>query len=699
MEHQVHHRRTKQAFDASALSGIEPILESMPGGFFIYYADGDEELLYINSAVLRIFGCDTKEEFCRLTGYTFRGMVHPDDIDEVERSIQSQIANSIYDFDYVEYRIIQKDGTIRWIEDYGHFVHTEAYGDIFYVFIDDSTERLKKHMNELEKMNEELRAVYAREIQYRKAILYDAVSFFEVNLTKDKFLSAYTQLQDGQTKDCFEHSGILRFEKYSDYVRFWMKGMNLEEAEGYAKFISADRLIRCYSKGELEQTYDGWMTDSAGKRRLYHYIFLLGKNEYTGDVIAMAVTKDLTEQIQRQNLLKSALNQAQTASIARNTFLQNMSHDIRTPLNAIIGYTVLAGKHKADEDRIDNYLNQIRAAGEQLLAIVNESLEVTRMESGKVNLVENIAMLNDLLEELGRLIQPQANVKKIQFTIDKSRVSHDVVYMDFLRVKEILFQLLDNAIKYTEPNGRVALTVTEEDVQLRHYGKYQFIVEDNGRGISQAFMRDLFQPFKRERNTTKSGVLGTGLGLSVVKSLVDLMEGDIAVESAEGKGSRFTVNLLLRLSDEVPGREQAKPCLEQADLRGKRILLVEDNEINREIAQELLTDEGYRVETANDGSIAVEMVKNAKPRYYDLILMDIQMPVMDGHRAAKAIRALENREQASIPIIALSANTFTEDYRRSIEAGMDAHVPKPIQIEELQETIRNVLTRFYLVRE
>ena len=376
-----------------------------------------------------------------------------------------------------------------------------------------------------------------------------------------------------------------------------------------------------------------------------------------------------------------------------------MSHDIRTPLNAIIGYTVLAGKHKADEDRIDNYLNQIRAAGEQLLAIVNESLEVTRMESGKVNLVENIAMLNDLLEELGRLIQPQANVKKIQFTIDKSRVSHDVVYMDFLRVKEILFQLLDNAIKYTEPNGRVALTVTEEDVQLRHYGKYQFIVEDNGRGISQAFMRDLFQPFKRERNTTKSGVLGTGLGLSVVKSLVDLMEGDIAVESAEGKGSRFTVNLLLRLSDEVPGREQAKPCLEQADLRGKRILLVEDNEINREIAQELLTDEGYRVETANDGSIAVEMVKNAKPRYYDLILMDIQMPVMDGHRAAKAIRALENREQASIPIIALSANTFTEDYRRSIEAGMDAHVPKPIQIEELQETIRNVLTRFYLVRE
>lgn len=177
MDYEVYHKRMRPAFDAYTLSSIEPILEGMPGGLFIYHADGDEELMYINSAVLRIFGCDTEEEFRSLTGYTFRGMVHPEDIDEVERSIQSQIANSIYDFDYVEYRIIQKDGTIRWIEDYGHFMHTEAYGDIFYVFIDDSTERLKNRMSELEKMNEELRTIYARESQYRKAILYDAVSF------------------------------------------------------------------------------------------------------------------------------------------------------------------------------------------------------------------------------------------------------------------------------------------------------------------------------------------------------------------------------------------------------------------------------------------------------------------------------------------------------------------------------------------
>lgn len=691
--HDISHNRKKPAFDTRTISSMEPILEGMPGGLFIYCADGDEELLYLNSAVLRIFGCDTEEEFRGLTGYTFRGMVHPEDIDAVEASIQRQIANSIYDFDYVEYRIIQKDGTIRWIEDYGHFMHTDAYGDIFYVFIDDSTERLKNRMNELEKMNEELRTVYAKENQYRKAILYDAIAFFEINLTKDKFLSAYIQMQDGQLKDFFEYLGIPPFERYSEYVRFWMKDMDHGEGEVYAKFIDADRLIRCYSKGELEQTYDGWVTDAAGRRHLYHYAFLLGRNEYTGDVVTMAITKDMTEQVQRQHLLKSALSQAQTASIARNTFLQNMSHDIRTPLNAIIGYTELARKHKTDGVKLDNYLNQIRVAGEQLLAIVNESLEVTRMESGKVSLVENIVMLGDLLAEIERTMRPQAEEKGIRLTIDRPQVQHGVVYMDFLRMKEVLLQLLDNAVKYTEPNGRVTLTVAEEDAKLNHYGKFQFIVEDNGRGISRKFMKDLFQPFQRENNTTKSGVLGTGLGLSVVKSLVDLMEGSVAVESEEGKGSRFVVSLLLKLPEGLPEQDRKQSILGPEDLKGKRILLVEDNEINREIAQELLVDEGYIVETAEDGRAALEMVRNSKPQYYALILMDIQMPVMDGHKAARAIRALDDRELANIPIIALSANAFAEDYKRSIEAGMDAHVPKPIRIEELQETIRSVLGR------
>ena len=317
------------------------------------------------------------------------------------------------------------------------------------------------------------------------------------------------------------------------------------------------------------------------------------------------------------------------------------------------------------------------------------------MESGKVYLVENIVVLDDLLADLERTIHPLAEGRRLQFVIDRSGVHTDVMYMDFLRMKEILFQLLDNAVKYTEPDGRVALTVVEEDLKLNHYGRFRFVVEDSGKGISPEFEKDLFQPFRREKNTTESGVLGTGLGLSVVKNLVDLMEGSITVESEEGKGSKFTVSLLLKLSEETAGGNRARCLPDREELKGKRILLVEDNEINREIAQELLTDEGYIVETANDGSIALEMVRKAEPYYYALILMDIQMPVMDGHKATKAIRELEDRELAGIPIIALSANAFAEDYKRSIEAGMDAHIPKPIRIEELQEAIREVLGRFH----
>lgn len=278
--------------------------------------------------------------------------------------------------------------------------------------------------------------------------------------------------------------------------------------------------------------------------------------------------------------------------------------------------------------------------------------------------------------------------------IDRSQVRHNVIYIDDIRMKEILFQLLDNALKYTQQGGLVRLTVIETEAKMSRYAQFVFTVEDNGRGIAQEFRKDLFQPFERERNTTKSGVLGTGLGLSVVKNLVELMDGSIEVESNVGQGSRFRIRLLLKVPEEL---SEENPILVDSDssinLEGKRILLVEDNEINREIAQELLMDEGYLVETANDGSVAVEMIKNASPSYYSLVLMDIQMPVMDGYTATREIRALQDEKLARIPIIALSANAFAEDYKRSIEAGMDAHVPKPIQMEELQETIRHVLGR------
>ena len=684
------------SFDERMLSVIERISDRMPGGFFIYRAGGREEVLYLNKAVLRIYGCDTEEEFRELTGYNFPGMVHPDDIDAVEKSISNQISGSQYDLDYVEYRIIQKSGKIRWVQDYGHFVHTQMYGDVFYVFIDDSTDRMQTRMKQLELVNNELREVYARELQYRKAILHDAIFFFEANLTKDKMITTtFPEIGVDAQMDYPEEAEKKQVKKYSDYVKERECSIGLDSIDGYRQFFDAKRLIRCCEKGDVEQTYDVWMMDTHGRKQLCHYIFLLGKNINTGDVVALSVAKDITEIMERQKLLQSALRQAQAANIARDTFLVNMSHDIRTPLNAIIGFTELLRNHRSEPDKVDAYLDKIQSSSEQLVSILNETLEITRMESGRVNLIESECDLQDLLMEVKKSMQPVMKTKSIHFVVDCSKVQHFAVVADFIRIKEILMQLLDNAAKYMKPNGIITMTVIEMKTDLKGYKKYCFIVEDNGIGISEEFKEELFDPFKRESNTTQSGVLGIGLGLTVVRNFVEMMEGDIQVDSKLGQGSKFTVSLLLRLQT-TPKKHELKTAEhphKSKQSKKRRLLVVEDNQINCEIAEELLKDKGYLVETASNGKIALETVKQSEPGYFDAILMDIQMPVMDGYEATRAIQALENQELAQIPIIALSANAFAEDYQKSIDAGMAAHFPKPININSLHELIREVLER------
>lgn len=525
-----------QNFDEKSIPMMELILEGMPGGFFIYHADGEEELIYANKAILRIFGCNTEEEFRELTGYTFKGMVYPDDVDSVEESIAAQVANSIYDLDYVEYRIIQKDGSVRWVEDYGHFLHTEAYGDVFMVFIEDATDRMKQRMHSLEKVNEELRNVNVRESQYKKAILYDAVTFFEVSLSKDRFISDPLPLVEGKVYNLFEYMDPKPFKKYTDYIEFCSNNIPKEHVEEFRHYFDIGRLVGCYERGELEQTFECWTMDTMGRKRLCSYILLLGKNEYTDDVVTLFVVKDITDQIEKQNLLQTALQRAETANLARNTFLSNMSHDIRTPLNAIIGYTELIRNHITESDKISEYNRKIRVSGEQLLSIVDESLEITRMESGKVNLVESACHLDELLSDVEKTIMGEIPAKSLHFFVDRSRVHRLAVIADYMRIKEILCQLLDNAVKYTNPGGNIHLTAEEMDIDFPGFGQYRFIVEDDGIGISEEFMDCLFDPFKRESNTTQSGVPGTGLGLTVVKNMVDLMDGDIKVESRPGKG-------------------------------------------------------------------------------------------------------------------------------------------------------------------
>lgn len=679
------------SFNEHTLPVIEQISEGMPGGFFIYHADGDEELIYINDAMLRIFGCDTREEFRELTGYTFRGIVHPEDIDKVEASIRSQIADSREDLDYVEYRIIRKDGTVRWVEDYGHVVHTDTYGDLFYVFIEDATERMNRRMAEIERVNEALYTAHLREDYFKKAILYNAVSFVEINLTRDEFISASVLNEEGQVQNLFTYMGITPFEKYSDFTRFWADFTETRELEEYRSFFDIERLIRCYENGEREQIYDSWVTDMYGRKRLSHYLFFLEKNEHTGDVIALSVSRDITEQIERQSLLKSALRQAEIERLARNTFFANMSHDIRTPLNAIIGYAELLKGCVGDPGKVGECIEKIHLSGEELLAVFDEFLKDNLNEPARAELTEREYHLGELLREVEKSAERPIKAKNINFLIDKSQITHLTVEVDYIRLREILNQLLDNAIKYTQARGTVSLTAMESASDIKGRGMYRFIIKDNGCGISEDRLEEIFYPARQEKSAVYNGM--PGAGLAVVRSYAETMGGDIRVESRVGEGSVFTLSLPIKYPVTASFMEHESAAADSQEAAGKknRILLVEDNGINREIEEELLKNLGYRVETACDGVSAYEMLKSAEPGQYALVLMDIQMPGMDGYETARAIRRLEQTAVSSIPIIALSSDAMEEDRRKSLRAGMDEHMSKPFDIDALQELIDRIL--------
>lgn len=679
------------SFNEHTLPVIEQISEGMPGGFFIYHADGDEELIYINDAMLRIFGCDTREEFRELTGYTFRGIVHPEDIDKVEASIRFQIADSREDLDYVEYRIIRKDGTVRWVEDYGHVVHTDTYGDLFYVFIEDATERMNRRMAEIERVNEALYTAHLREDYFKKAILYNAVSFVEINLTRDEFISASVLNEEGQVQNLFTYMGITPFEKYSDFTRFWADFTETRELEEYRSFFDIERLIRCYENGEREQIYDSWVTDMYGRKRLSHYLFFLEKNEHTGDVIALSVSRDITEQIERQSLLKSALRQAEIERLARNTFFANMSHDIRTPLNAIIGYAELLKGCVGDPGKVGECIEKIHLSGEELLAVFDEFLKDNLNEPARAELTEREYHLGELLREVEKSAERPIKAKNINFLIDKSQITHLTVEVDYIRLREILNQLLDNAIKYTQARGTVSLTAMESASDIKGRGMYRFIIKDNGCGISEDRLEEIFYPARQEKSAVYNGM--PGAGLAVVRSYAETMGGDIRVESRVGEGSVFTLSLPIKYPVTASFMEHESAAADSQEAAGKknRILLVEDNGINREIEEELLKNLGYRVETACDGVSAYEMLKSAEPGQYALVLMDIQMPGMDGYETARAIRRLEQTAVSSIPIIALSSDAMEEDRRKSLRAGMDEHMSKPFDIDALQELIDRIL--------
>ena len=509
------------------------VAEQVPGGFFVYSAKEPYELFYANSEVLNIYACDNLDEFKELTGYTFQGMVHPDDFAAIQESIEEQIADPENDhLDHVEYRITRKDGEIRWIDDYGHFATFPEHGDAFYVFISDITER--------------------RQIQEEK----------------------------------------LRMEM------------------------------------ELEK--------------------------------------------ERQ------------ASEIKAAFLFNISHDILTPLNAIMGFTDLARRHLNEPELLKNYLAKVDESSRQMLNLVNDLLDMSKITYGRTQLRNEICDLEEQVLVVVHAFKQRAEEKNISFE-SVINLPREMVYTDDVNFRKILSSLVDNAIKFTPPGGHVKLTAKKKKVSDAGYLRCEFIVSDDGSGMAPEFMRRMYETFEREETSTKTGHISAGLGLAITKKLLDAMGGSIEAVSERGKGTTFTVGLPFKIYREENEETKDAPIekINAEDNYGHRILLVDDIELNRMLAETILEESGFSVETVADGVEAVEVFVKHPPGYYDLVLMDIQMPIMNGYEATRAIRALDRPDAKVLPIIALSANSRDEDKRMSMESGMNYHIAKPFDVVQL----------------
>ena len=397
-------------------------------------------------------------------------------------------------------------------------------------------------------------------------------------------------------------------------------------------------------------------------------------------------TRSRSEQLKQS--MKEAYDAAEHANRAKSLFLTSMSHDIRTPMNGIMGMTQIARKHLDDTARVEDCLRKIEESSKQLLGLINEVLDMAKIESGSAQLKEEALSLPELVEAVGEVCRTDAERKHQQFDVIVGGIRHGQVLADPVKLRQILTNLTANAVKYTPDGGQVELLAEQVSLSKDGYGSYRFIIRDNGIGMSEEFQKQLFQPFSREDNSMTNVTQGTGLGLSIVKSVIDMMGGSIEVQSVQGQGSTFTVLLQFALTQERAGESETE---EEVRFDGHRILLAEDNELNREIACELLSEIGLVVETAQNGQEAIESIVRRPDYYYELVFMDIQMPVLNGYEATRKIRNAGKRYTDQLPIIAMTANVFQNDILEAIESGMNDHVTKPIDMKVLSGLLRRWL--------
>ena len=807
---------------------VEEIGGHMPGGFFIYKAEEPGELIYANKPVFDIFGCADLKEFKELTGFTFRGMVHPDDYDSISASIVQQIDASGEQMDYAEYRITRKDGRIRWVDDYGHYCVTKSYGGIYVVFISDITEKREQRETDKAVRDAVISALtnayntvwLINDVITEKSTLYhtdldeihseairNALSHARYTETKMEYVATMVAKEDRErmqeeislpyilkqfeSRNSFTVSFVRTLESgprhyLVDLIRVFMPGgrtgvimgfkdvdedvrhrqamqqaledaqrtseefrlaaaerMNYEKvaqalAGDYIGIYIVDPDTEKFVEYSATEEYDKLGVEKSGenffslsRKNMERLIFSEDRERFMGTFckekvmsilerdgsftmkyrllagkapfwVSMKATllqdedrrhliiglNNIDAQMKRELEYRQHVAEARTK--ARNDFLANMSHDIRTPMNAIVGYTNIARDHIDEPETVTNALEKIGSSSHFLLSLINDILDISKIESGKMQINRAPCDLRDIFRRIEDITVLQARNKSLVITYRHDSVVHCRVNADELRIEQVLVNIVSNAIKYTPEGKTVDLIAEEEPAEGNRY-HYRFIVRDTGIGISEDYLPHLFESFTREEKTTVNRIQGTGLGLAITAKVVEMMGGTISVKSTVGEGSEFTVDLELESLEEQRTEESVSGAV---DFSGCRILLVEDNDINAEIACMILSQYGITVERAENGQAGLEQVQKHAGGYYDAVLMDIQMPVMNGYESARSIRTLEGTYYQALPIIAMSANAYDEDVKACMEAGMNAHIAKPFSpdalVKLLHEHIRRV---------
>ena len=792
---------------------LELIFTTMDCGVMCHTLDGSH-ILSVNRAALKILGYASEKELIDDGFDMVAESVAAEDRERLRECITSLKKEG--DTVSIEYRIRHKDGQELHIM--GNVKLIQENGILFYqrFLLDCTAQKLKEKEERAEHEQRQRELVHALSIDYSLACFFelDTGRGFPLRLED----SDSTIFRSVFTEDLSFHESM---ERYIDTFVY------PEDQDMVRQAVSQDTLAA--ELAEKKIYYVNYRASINGEVKYYQMKAVRAGTWESQQGIVLgfrSIDEETRNEMEKRTILQDALLQAERASKAKSVFLSNMSHDIRTPMNAIVGFTSLAMTHIDRKDLVEEYLKKITTSGNHLLSLINDILDMSRIESGKIHLDEELCLLPDILHGLHSIVQADIHAKQLELFVDVVDVLDEEIYCDKLRLNQVLLNLLSNSIKYTSAGGTVTVRITEKKGYSPGYANYEFHIKDTGIGMSEEFVSHIFEPFERERNSTISGIQGTGLGMAITKNIVDMMNGSIEVKSKQGVGTEFIVSFPFRLHTEskeaqiipelkdcralvvdddfntcdsvsymlqqiglhaewtLSGKEAvlrtrqavtrnnsyhvyiidwlipdmngvevarrirketgedvpiiiltaydwsdiedeardagvtafcSKPlfmselrnCLysivnaeETKDLDDKkdlsalhtgRILLAEDNELNQEIAAAILSEAGFSTEIASNGQIAVDMLKNSKPGYYRLILMDIQMPVMGGYEATRIIRNLEDKELSSVPILAMTANAFEEDRQEALRCGMNGHIAKPIDIDKLFDTLNEVL--------